>query len=60
MLKDDQNRLVQQYQSTFTKAVAIQTRGMAEVEESVRNVVESLNYAYGGFEEVRNTAIDRS
>lgn len=55
MLKEDQNRIFQAYQSTFSDAVALQSQGMVEVQDTVRSVVQSLNHVFGGLEEVRKT-----
>jgi hypothetical protein len=52
MLKEDQTRLFQNHQSAFTNAVSICSENMAEVQDTVRNVIESLQQVYGGLEEV--------
>lgn len=52
MLKDDQQRVFHTYQSTFSDAVAIQSRGMHDLQDTVQSVVASLGHVYGGLEEV--------
>ena len=52
MLKDDQQRIFHTYQSTFTDAVAVQNRGMHDLQDTVQSVVTSLSHVYGGLEEV--------
>ena len=57
MLKDDQKRIFQEYESTFTDVVAIQSRGMHELEGTVQSVIQSMNHVYGGLEEVRTNCL---
>lgn len=52
MLKEEQSRLSENYQSTFSNAVAVQVRELNEVQGIMQSVVESLDLVHGGLEEV--------
>ena len=52
MLRDDQTRLFEAYQSTFSDAVAVQSQSLGQAQDAMHGLVESLHHVYGGLEEV--------
>ena len=51
-MREEQARIHQTYQTTFSEAAAVQARGMDELGDFVAALVQSIGHAYGGLQEV--------
>ena len=52
IMKEDQSRMLETYRSTFSDAIAVQSRGLSDIGDTIQSVVQSLEHVYGGLQEV--------